>query len=153
MASMEVAPVSNSGAVARQDFSGHEVAQIVETASSAVAAQAKAAVEARYILAMRRPREREDVRTRLKKECKRPGFADAAWYRKPIGNGVEGFSIRFAEAALRCMTNAYPETMIVYEDDRKRIIQVTVTDLESNITYSSQLVLSKTVERSKLKDG
>ena len=133
------------GAVVRQEFGASEVARSAETASTAVAAQAKAAVEARYILALRKPRDWEEVRLRLEKECKRPGFAESAWYQ--IQNRGEGFSIRFAEAALRSMTNAYPETTIVYEGPDQRIVQVTVMDLEANVTYSQQVIISKTVER------
>lgn len=151
MATAEV--VATQGAVVRQEFGANEIQRSGETAATAVAAQAEAAVKARYWLAIQRPRDWEDVRVRLEKECHRPGFADSAWYRKPIGQGVEGFSIRFAEAALRCMTNCYPETLVVFEDDRKRIIQVGVTDLESNLTYTSQIVINKTVERRQLKDG
>ena len=147
-------PATNEGAVIRQEFGASEIQQWTpETAASAVAAAAKAAVEARYILAMRNPRDWEDVRVRIKRECQRTGFAESAWYVKPIGKGVEGFSIRFAEAALRCMRNCYPETAVVYESAEQRIIQVTVTDLESNLTYSSQIVIQKAVERSKVPSG
>ena len=150
--STEVVPV-RAGEISRQEFGAQSLAIQAETASMAVAAQAKAAVEARYILALKKPREWEDVRVRLEKECKRPGFAEVARYRKPIGKGIEGPSIRFAEAALRCMTNVYPETSVIYESDDKRIVQVSVTDLESNLTYSSQVVIAKTVERRQEKDG
>ena len=118
-----------------------------ETASSAVAAQAKALVEARYTVALHRPRDLDTVRERMLKECRRPTFADVARYRKPIGQGVEGPSIRFAEMAVRCMTNITVETMTVYDDREKRIVRVTVTDLESNVPYSQDVTIEKTVER------
>lgn len=120
-----------------------------ETASAAVAAQAKAAVEARYVMALQRPRNWDDVRTKLLKECKRPSFAATALYHKPIGGGITGFSIRFVEAALRCMTNVLPEVITVYDDPEKKIVRVTVTDLEANLTYSKDTTITKTVERSK----
>lgn len=141
------------GAMIRQDFAGTEIAQQAETASTAVAAQAQAAVQARYVMALRRPRDWDDVRVKLLKECARPGFAKTARYRKPVGKGVEGPSIRFAEAALRCMTNVLPEVSAVYDDASKRIVRVAVTDLEANVTYSKDVVVEKTVERSSLKDG
>lgn len=137
----------------REDFSGSEQQlATVETSSTAIAAQAKAAVESRYIMAMRRPRNWDDVRTRLLRECDRPSFAAVARYKKPIGKGVEGLSIRFVEAALRCMTNVLPEVMAVYDDTTKKIVRVTVTDLEGNITYSQDVTITKTVERSKPAD-
>ena len=137
----------------REDFGGTELTHQPETASTAVAAQAKAAIEARYILAMRRPRDFSQVRVQLLRECQRPGFAQSAWYKKPIGKGVEGFSVRFAEAAARCMTNIMPEVITVYDDREKRIVRVSVTDLEANVTYSKDVTISKTVERSSVKEG
>lgn len=124
-----------------------------ETAATAVAAQAKALVEARYTVAIRRPRDFDQVRQNLLKECRRPSFAAVARYRKPIGKGVEGPSIRFAEAAIRCMTNITVETMTVYDDREKRIVRVAVTDLESNVPYSIDVTIEKTVERRKVKEG
>jgi hypothetical protein len=124
-----------------------------ETASSAVAAQAQALVQARYIMAMQRPRDIDDVRVKLLKECHRPGFAKAAWYNKPVGKGVKGPSIRFMEAAMRCMTNVGSEVAVLYDDPEKRILRVTVTDYETNVPFQRDIVVSKVVERRKLRDG
>jgi hypothetical protein len=125
-----------------------------ETSSSAVAAQAKAMVESRYIMAMRQPRNWDQVRQNLLRECKRPAFANnkSAYYRKPIGQGVEGLGIRFVEVALRCMTNVLIETSMIFEDPMKEVHRVSVTDLESNVTYPLDVRVSKTVERSKPSD-
>lgn len=131
----------------REDFDGIETTALVETASSAVAAQAKAAVQARYVLAMQRPRNLDTVRDRLLKDCRRPRFADSAIYHKPVGEGIEGASIRFAEAAMRCMGNIMPEVSTIYDDNQKRIVRVSVTDLEVNLTYSKDVVIQKTMER------
>lgn len=151
--------------VVRQGFSGKEIATSAETASTAVAAQAKAAIEARYVMALQRPRDWDAVRLRVLKDCSRPSFAETAWYRRPVGKKknertgkwedsfAEGFSIRFAEAAMRAMGNLFPETMTVFDDTRKRIVRVLVTDLEDNITYSVDVMVEKTVERSTLKEG
>jgi hypothetical protein len=127
---------------------------VAETSSAAVAAQAKAMVEARYIMAMQRPRDWDQVRQNLMKECRRPSFAHnkSAYYRKPIGQGVEGLGIRFVEVALRCMTNVLVETSMIFEDTSKEVHRVAVTDLESNITYPLDVRVSKTVERSKPMD-
>lgn len=140
-------------AVRRDGFDETSIETRPESAATAVAAQATAAVNARYIMALKKPRSMDDVRVRLLKECRRPGFARSARYRKPIGRGVEGPSIRFAEAALRLLGNVYPETMTVYDDAEKRIVRQSVTDLETNITYSKDVVIEKTVERRQLKEG
>lgn len=124
-----------------------------ETAVSAAAAQAVASVQARYAMARAAPRDLDQVRIKLLKECKRPRFAEVALYNKPIGQGVVGFSIRFAEAALRCMGNVMPEVMTIFDDESKRIVRVAVTDLESNLTYTKDVTINKTVERRKVPGG
>lgn len=126
---------------------------VVETSSTVLAAQAKALVEARYTVALARPRDWDSVRERLLKDCRRPGFADSAIYHKPIGKGVEGPSIRFAEAAIRNMTNVTVETATIFDDHERRIVRVAVTDLEANVPYSQDVTITKTVERNSLKDG
>lgn len=126
----------------------------IESAASGIAAQSKAAVEARYTIALHRPRKWDVVRQTLLKECQRPSFANnkSAYYRKPIGQGVEGLGIRFVEVALRCMTNVLIETTMVFEDESKEVHRVSVTDLESNLTYPMDVKVSKAVERSKPAD-
>lgn len=141
------------GEIVRATFGGTELSTSAEVAAAAVAAQARAAVEARYVLAMRNRRDWEDVRTRIERECKRPSFAKVAIYRKPVGKGIEGPSIRFAEAALRCMGNVFQETVVIHESAHQRIVQVAVTDIEQNVAYSAQIVIDKTVERRQVKDG
>jgi hypothetical protein len=142
------------GQKARDDLVMTETVQVAETASAAVAAQAQAAIQARYVMAVRRPRDLDDVRQKLLKECKRSTFAAVARYHKPIGqNGVTGPSIRFAEAAIRHLGNIDSETTTIYDDPYKRIVRVAVTDLESNDTYRKDVVITKTVERKKLRQG
>lgn len=144
---------SNQNALAvTQGFGETQATYAVqETASSAIAAQSKAMVESRYIMAMRNPRNWDQVRADLIKECRRPSFAHnkSAFYIKPIGQGVEGLGIRFVEVALRCMKNVLVETTMIFEDDTKEVHRVSVTDLEANITYPLDVRVSKTVERSK----
>lgn len=124
-----------------------------ETSVAAAAAQAKAAVEARYLVALHRPRNIDQVRLRLLAAARRPAFAATARYSKPIGKKrLIGPSIRFAEEAARCLTNILIETPTLYDDDERRIIRVLVTDLESNLSYSADIPLAKTVERKFLKD-
>lgn len=145
--------MQNNQALSTQQGFGDSSQQlaVVETASMALAAQSKAMVESRYIMAMRNPRDLDQVRLDVMKECKRPSFANnkSAYYVKPIGAGVEGLGIRFVEMALRCMKNILVETTMIFEDDQKEIHRVSVTDLEANITYPLDVRVSKTVERSK----
>jgi hypothetical protein len=127
---------------------------VQETASTMAAAQGKAMVEARYVMALRNPRNWDQVRSDILTECKRPSFADnkSVYYRKPIGQGVEGLGIRFVESAMRHMRNVLVDPIMIFEDDFKEIYRVSVTDLEANITYTTDVKVSKTVERSKPMD-
>lgn len=119
-----------------------------EIASAASASHAKALIEAKYIMALQRPRNLLAVRDSILAACSRPGFAAAAWYAKPVGNGkVRGPSIRFAETAIQCMTNITIMPSIVYEDREKLVLDVQVLDLENNVSFGDQVTLSKTVER------
>jgi hypothetical protein len=119
-----------------------------ETSAAALAKHAEASVNARYIMAMQRPRDLMAARARLLKDCERPLFAEKAIYRKPIGQGIEGPSIRLAEAAARALTNILTEVSAVYDDDKKRIVVVMASDLETNVTYTKPVTIPKAVERS-----
>lgn len=128
-------------------------AYAIETASTSAAAQAKALVSARYEIAMARPRDEEVSRQRLLRDCKRPSFARAARYRKPVGKGIVGPSIRLAEAAIRAWGNVFVDSMVTHDDPEKRLIRVSVTDLEANVSYWQDVAVEKTVERSALRQG
>lgn len=157
--------VESRAAVVRQGFSQEELALQNETAAQAMAAAAKATIEARYILAIKRPRDWDVVRANLLKECQRPGFAAEAIYRKPVGKKkneqtgeweqgyVEGLSVRYAESAIRCMTNIYWSSTSIYDDPMKAIVRVTVMDLEANDTGEIDVTVEKTVERRQLRRG
>jgi hypothetical protein len=136
-----------AGALQRRDFSGVSV-QRDSIATQALVAQARASVEARYVMAMQRPRKMDEVRARLMKECRRPGFAEVARYSKPMGDGkaAEGPSIRFAEAAARSMGNIYTEQFVTYEDDERIVMRVAAMDLETNVTYPVDVRIRKAVE-------
>ena len=124
-----------------------------ESAAIAMATQQKAIVEARYKMALARPRDLDMVRQKMLKDASRPSFATVAIYHKPVGNGIEGPSIRFVESAIRNMTNILTETSTVSEDDERRVIRVAVSDLETNTYFSQDVTVTKTVERRKLPQG
>lgn len=134
----------------RRDFGGQQISR-ENQATAALVAKARAEIEARYTMAMHRPRNLDQVRSLIIKECRRPGFAKAAIYRKPIGDGIEGLSIRFAEAAARCFGNMAMEVVQIYDDEDTRIMRVSATDLETNVTWPQDVTVAKTVERRTLK--
>lgn len=126
----------------------------VETASTAVAASAKATIEARYLVALRNPRDWDTVRVKLLAACARPRFAVAARYAKPVGTKkIIGPSIRFAEEAVRHMGNILIQTTVTFDSAEQRIVSVSVTDLEANVAYPMDVTLDKVVERSSVRPG
>lgn len=147
--------MENTPALMNQNDASMPVAQASasENAAIAMAAKQKAVVEARYKMALARPRDLDTVRQNMLKDARRPSFASVAIYHKPVGKGIEGPSIRFVEAAMRNMTNILTETDTVSEDDERRVIRVAVSDLETNTYFSQDVTVSKTVERSKLPQG
>lgn len=149
-------PPQTALAQTQQALQPQMASPIVETAAAAMAAQAEALVKARMTVALARPRDIDGVRLKMLKECDRVGFADEAIYLKPMGGdnkALEGLSIRFAEAAIQLMGNIDVLCPVVYDDDEKRIIQVTVLDLETNAAFSSGITIMKRVERKWLRDG
>jgi hypothetical protein len=145
-----------AGTIAKQGFGTQEMARQTETAAVAQTAKSRALVESRLIVAMQRPRSWLAVRGRLLDECKRPGFAESAWYQ--VKNRGEGLSIRFAEAAIRCMGNVSVDTTTLYDDDGapgvpgRRVLHVEVSDMETNAVYGKDIMILKQVER-KRRDG
>lgn len=150
--STELAKINNAS-VSRQEFGVQQLEVIRETASTAIAAREKATVEARYVMALQRPRNIEKTRQELLRACSYPDFAKAAWFNLKQHSKGEGFTIRFAEEALRAFGNVYPEMSIVYESDDTRIIRITVTDMEANVPYSGEIVVKKRIEKSNIKAG
>ena len=149
----QMVPVPQAGELAAHGFSESSVERQGDLAVRAMAKQAEAQIQARYVMAMQHPRDIMQARERLLKDCARPAFAEKAIYHKPIGDGIEGPSIRLAEAAARAMTNILTDVSAVYDDAQKRIVRVQASDLEANITYTKDVTVNKTVERSKAIEG
>jgi hypothetical protein len=123
-------------------------------AAVAAAEQSRALVEARVLMAIKRPRDIDRVRLALLGDCKRPRFAETARYAKPMGGKpVVGWSIRFAEAAVRTMGNIDVRTQIISETDDAVILRVDAIDLQTNSGFGGEVTIRKTVERTRLRDG
>jgi hypothetical protein len=119
-----------------------------ELQSTALAERAKAEIQAMFIVALQRPRNVEEFRRRVLDHCERPGFAMTAEYAKPIGaNKVKGPSIRFVETAIQEFGNIRTASPVIYDDDERRTVRVSVMDLERNVSYDDEIVIEKTVER------
>lgn len=152
-------------AMVKRDGLGAEVERRRETASVAVAAAARARIQAKYLVAMERPRNMHEVRLQVLKECDRPEFAERARYARPQGmkkneetgkmekHYVRGWSIRAVEAFVLIMGNVGPETTQLFDDPDLRILQCAIVDYEKNVDWSMQITVAKTKERSKLREG
>ncbi len=142
--------VMTPGMVANQQFGSQSIQRTGEVAQASMSAHVQASVQAKYIMAERRPRDEEMVRTRLLRDCQRPHFAAHAIYRVPRGGStITGLNIRFAEAAVRAMGNIWCESFVIHEDTQKRITRIRVVDLENNTTHERDITVEKIVERSR----
>lgn len=121
-----------------------------ELQAIAIAKAAEAEVQSAYIMALKRPRNEEDARVAINRVCQNRGFAKKAKYRKPVGEThIVGPSIRMAEEIGRHWGNVLIQQNTIYEDTSKRVGRVVVKDLQTNIGYSKEFVIEKTVERKK----
>lgn len=143
---------SERSAVIRRSPLGQEAEYSKE--SAVVAARIKAEIAARTIHALGHPRNFFDVRRAILDDCLRPEFAKVAIYRKPVGGGyVEGLSIRAVEAMLSRWGNMYTNASTTYDDAEKRVIHISVSDLETNATHGREITIPKTTETLLLKPG
>ncbi len=129
----------------------------IELAATAQAAAAKARIEAAYIVAIKYPRHTaemvEHARAGVLAACRDSVFAGQARYEIPFGDSkASGWTIRAAEEFARCWGNMHIQKETIYEDELVRRISITVTDLESNLSYTSDTSISKAIERKHPKD-
>jgi hypothetical protein len=137
----------------RQDLA-EEITIGHEKSIAASAAAAKAEIEARVLTAKRWPRDVDVFREGILKDCRRPGFAEIALFRKPVaGKEIVDFSIRFVESALQHYTNTHSYSDIEYEDAEQAKLRVTVLDVQRNSGVSHVAILDKVVERKQVKAG
>lgn len=145
-------PRANS--LMRRNFDGGVTMAHENSATQALIAKSTADSQARWIMAMRQPRDMHMVRQELKRECERPALAKKAVYSVPRGgNQIKGLSIRFAEVAMRCFGNMNCEAQTLYDSDEERVIRVCATDYESNSSWSRDITIKKTVERKSIAPG
>ena len=121
----------------------------VDPAAVAAGEAAKARIQSAYIMAYNKPRNQDDSRDRILHACKRPTFAEKVEFSKPVGGKqIKGPSVRFAELALREWGNVLTDVQVLYEDEQTRRSRVMVVDLETNTSFSKEIQITKTVERS-----
>lgn len=165
-------PDGATTAIVRDALGETQIAPTGEVAATVTAERAKAIVQARIMQAIARPRVFEIVRERLMADCDRPRFAMTARYARPQGwvtdengryvldehgqkirNYITGWSIRFVEAAVQALGNASMGTVMLFEDDRKKIIRCEAWDYERNVDWPQEITIEKSIERKYLKEG
>lgn len=146
----------SKGAIVRMEGTASELTAIASVNAEALAAREEAQLKAQVGLALKFPRTVEQFETNIAKECRRYGFAEKARYSLPrstyengqrVQKSITGWTVRFAETAMRLYRNLNVRQIIVSEDREQRVIEVSVFDLESVVTDSRQMVISKTIER------
>lgn len=153
-----------AGTVAMRDI-GEEVTASRDMTPAAQIASARAEVEARIAAARKWPRDVDQFRLRVLKECQRPKFAEMALYERPVGKKknqdtgkyedqfARDFSIRFIETAAQLFGNMRISARIRSEDAEKALLVVEAIDLETNVTFDTETLVYKLVERRDVKAG
>jgi len=133
-----------------EGINGKEVARTAETSAGALAERAKALVQAKFMVAISRPRNLNDCRMRILDYCKNPVFAEMAMYEKPVGTTrAKGMSIRYADEAVKLLGNISVTELVIYDDADMRQVLIMAVDLETNLSKEKTVTIEKTVERSK----
>lgn len=136
--------------------------EYVEQNVSMVQQLATAQIQSRYMMAARFPRNIDQVRQEMLKECQRPSFctpdeskngSSIAIYRVPRAKtNIEGVTIRFAEMSARSYRNLGIEVQGIGEDQGMKRYQVVCTDYETNLFFTEMVDVPKSIERSYAKD-
>ncbi len=125
----------------------------VDPAAVAAAESAKALIQSGYIMALKKPRNKDVARVNILNACRRTEFAKKVEWKKPVGGEtISGPTIRLAELALSEWGNNRTITQVLYEDDYVMRLNVSVVDLETNVTFGKDIPIRKTVERHKKGD-
>lgn len=138
-------------------FEGRAVTVMGVGSALSVTTRAQAAVaevEARYKLAMLRPRNPDEAYSRLVRECQRPAFADeASWEIKFGSQSVSGGSIRYAEACMQAWGNMGVDMAVIEDRELDSTLRVTSSDYERGTHVTLEAVAPKLVERYQAKRG
>ncbi len=149
--------------VRRSSFDMEETSKRAELAVASAQAKTTAMVQARFVMAMKSPRDPMVVREDFLARCADLDFAEVAIYRRPQGkkkdeesgrwveNIIEGPSIRFVEGMIQCTPHMGIESSTLYDDEDKKVLLVSVVDYQRNTNASAELTIQKTIERRDLK--
>jgi hypothetical protein len=120
-----------------------------ELDASGSASREKAMVEAGFIVAMKAPRNFDQVRQEVLSACRRYRLADNGIYDVAVGGGKRAVGPNIL--LLRAIKTAYRhisiKSYVTYNDDNMQKVLVAGYDLERNLPEELEIVVTKTVER------
>jgi hypothetical protein len=130
----------------------------VDVAAATQVAHAQAVVQARYVMAIQRPRNEDDFRSKLMKAVKDPEFAALCEYARPVGKEkndqgkwvekiAKGPTIHLLRTALRLFGNNSSEPAVITETPDLRIGAVTISDYETNFHVVRTFTIEKRIEK------
>jgi len=158
MADQEQALVRAGGDVTHTAYGDVTHRSGVDVAAATQAAHAQAAVQARYVMAIQRPRNEANFRSKLLLEVDNPDFAAICEYRRPVGKEknaqgqwvdkiATGPSIHLLRTALRLFGNNGSEPAVITETPDLRIGSITISDYENNFHVVRTFVIEKRIEK------
>lgn len=131
-------------------FGSVQHVQTIDTVAHASANREMATIQAMFVMAMQRPRSTDQFRAELLKEANRPGFAEVAVYRKPVGKDkegkmqyAEGPSARFMETAAQCFRHVRCTVAMIEDTPTVRIFRACAYDLQNGVYYESEYGVDK----------
>jgi hypothetical protein len=138
-----------TGVSYREDFSGTEVVRQAETTIAMMAAQSKAIVEARFLVALRTGRNYEALRLRVGDLCKNPRFAETALYLKPMGKSSKGWAVlpqrdRLREELLKRERNRTPRPGDNFDLEQEWPMGFSIRFIESAIAEAGHIDVNAT---------
>jgi hypothetical protein len=130
----------------------------VDVAAATQVAHAQAVVQARYVMAIQRPRNEAQFRSKLMEAVADPEFAALCEYRRPVGKEknaqgkwvdkiATGPTIHLLRCALRLFGNNSSEPAIITETPDLRIGAVTISDYETNFHVVRTYSIEKRIEK------
>lgn len=135
-------------ALALQEKMQAAMQQSNEASNNAAAETAKAMIHAAYTLAMHSPRDIRTAELNIARDCSNYSFAKKAKYSLKFGSTrISGPTIRLMELIKREYRNLHTTSRVTYDGPYSMRMEITMTDLESNNTESSEIAFTKTVER------
>jgi hypothetical protein len=163
MSEQDQALVRSAGEVMSNQMGEVTVRQAVDVAAVQQVAHAQAAVQARYVMAIQRPRSEVNFRSKLMAAVADKEFAALCEYARPVGKEknaqgrwvdkiAKGPTIHLLRTALRLFGNNSSEPSIITETPDLRIGAITISDYESNFHVVRTYAIEKKVEKRAYED-